>query len=168
MNARFGHLNKLRDELLGLVDGKEPNRALTNAEKYDISTHPGNWVLKNSRDGSEFAVSVVEVANYRKGEYSIFMKDWQTELNLDVDVFFWCSVDEKIATLFVNICIAVHDLRVEQNTDQSDYRPPPTLPHELIRVSNEDFRDILQEQRGRLLYHFGNSALDRIQEIFSN
>ena len=61
LNAQYGHLNKLRDELLGLVDGKGPNRAITNAEKDDISAHPGNWVLENSRDGSEFAVSVVKV-----------------------------------------------------------------------------------------------------------
>ena len=107
LNAQYGHLDQLRDELLGLVEGKGPNRALTNAEKDDTSAHPGNWVLKNSRDGSEFSVSVVKFANYREVEYSIFMKDWQTELHLDNDDIFWCSVDEKMATLFVNVYYSV-------------------------------------------------------------
>ena len=156
-------LLKLRDELLSLVNGIGPGRPYSDAEKIDMNSNPDNWVHKFSRDGLEFAVSVEEVAKYRERELTTFMNDWQRELNLDSGED-WFEQDKMFATMFATTCVAIHDLRAENQAD--DYLPPSVLPHELMKLTNHCFKDNLAKQKDRLLHQFGPRHIDDIELQF--
>ena len=121
-----------------------------------------NFVKKNSRDRDDFAVSVEEVAKHREEELTMFMDDWQEEVDIDSGDDWWFELDKSIATMFATNCAAIHDLRAEEQGD--DYLPtPPVLPHEFMETRNDCFKDNLAKQKDRLLYQFESSRIDDIE-----